>query len=401
MASSMGIIKTHAQFTTPFEVSPTTKPQGQVIKLDFSLPGIGSESGNLAPVHTRRDVTLFFFAPDINSSDPSTKPKAIYKTSADFDNDPTSPTLGSFINTKVDLADKVPDGHYQIVIKSRSSLPYLIKEKTTDIGGKIFEITKQYGLPVTVSAKNLITGDIYPTAKNDEKMDINDYNSLVSCFGLKAETISCQDKNAADLDDNNIVDGTDYNIMLSNFKTLLSLGFPVPSISDNIKPTPKPTLKPVTKPKVLNPTTAPKKIAKPAKKVKTLGFAGIAIPLFMLFAMIGIAVFAIKRLRTKRVAPDQVMNNKASRTTKDEVVEEKEVQIDKEFYVKQQTVDEANKTIVLTLTDDNGPTLGYYNGTEVKDGFAHVKGVQKKDGNKIFIQVSEIIPEEEEIEASA
>ena len=69
--------------------------------------------------------------------------------------------------------------------------------------------------------------------------------------------------------------------------------------------------------------------------------------------------------------------------------------VDKDFYVKKQTVDEANKTIVLTLTDDSGPMLGYYKGKEVTDGFSHIKGSMKKEGDKVYIEVSEITPVEE------
>jgi hypothetical protein len=77
-----------------------------------------------------------------------------------------------------------------------------------------------------------------------------------------------------------------------------------------------------------------------------------------------------------------------------QMAQEMEEAIDKDYYVKQQSVDEVNKTVVLTLTDDSGPILGYYKGKEIKEGFAHVKGVMRKDESKVYVEVYEIVPAE-------
>ena len=68
--------------------------------------------------------------------------------------------------------------------------------------------------------------------------------------------------------------------------------------------------------------------------------------------------------------------------------------IDKEYYVKVGTVDKEKNGVWLTLTDDSGPIEGYYSkGTEVTEGFAKIKGKKKIEGEKVYIEIEEIIGE--------
>jgi hypothetical protein len=61
----------------------------------------------------------------------------------------------------------------------------------------------------------LVSGDI----NNDNKLDILDYNILVSCFGNKSTTDSCGGKQVdADLNDDGVVDGVDYNLFIGPLK---------------------------------------------------------------------------------------------------------------------------------------------------------------------------------------
>lgn len=55
-----------------------------------------------------------------------------------------------------------------------------------------------------------IEGDI----NTDGKVDILDYNIIVSCFSEKADTESCTQKDDADINSDGSVDGVDYNIFL-------------------------------------------------------------------------------------------------------------------------------------------------------------------------------------------
>ena len=70
----------------------------------------------------------------------------------------------------------------------------------------------------------------------------------------------------------------------------------------------------------------------------------------------------------------------------------------KEYYIKKHpsasSGQESSKGVWLTLADDTSQTLGHYKGEKIKEGFAHIKGVKKKEKDKTYIEISEIIPVE-------
>ena len=65
------------QIVTP-TVSPT--PAGPFINFSFSMPGIGTDGGNLAPLHPVRDVNVYIYKKDSNSEDINVKPLSTIKT---------------------------------------------------------------------------------------------------------------------------------------------------------------------------------------------------------------------------------------------------------------------------------------------------------------------------------
>ncbi len=380
--------------TVTIAPSPTSKPASQIVILRFKIPGIGGTTGNASPRNVSRVVRISFFDSQINTDDATARPIGSIVSTVEFDSDPNSATYGSFINSGIDLGSEIPDGKHQIVFKMDQALSKLIKEDIGDIGGKIFEVRNTYSRIIDVDGQDIIIGDIYPDAKGDNVMDINDYNALVSCFGTKAESETCKDNKASDLNDDGRIDGIDYNLMFGSFKLLHSLGKPVPSF---IAPTPssKPTVK-VEKPKA---SSTPTKAVVKKQTQKEAGSNNIILPIVLTFVFVGIIVLVIVKRR-------KTLDFLSKLTHKNSVVEEEAVeepvdeQVEKDFFVKKQTEDIVNNTTVLTLTDDSGPTLGYYSGKDVVDGFAHVKGVIKKEGNKVFVDVSEITPVEEETQAA-
>jgi hypothetical protein len=77
----------------------------------------------------------------------------------------------------------------------------------------IVSVTK--GQTITPPSLSVINGDI----NNDNQLDILDYNALLSCFDTKYASPTCSAPNAslspgADIDDDGIVDGVDYNLFL-------------------------------------------------------------------------------------------------------------------------------------------------------------------------------------------
>jgi hypothetical protein len=64
-----------------------------------------------------------------------------------------------------------------------------------------------------------LTALVAGNTNNDTQLDITDYNMLISCFGGKYTASSCLAPNTplspgADLNDDGVVDGGDYNLFL-------------------------------------------------------------------------------------------------------------------------------------------------------------------------------------------
>lgn len=215
--------------------SPTPTPLGPKITLSFSLPGISSVGGNLKPKHTKRDVYIYVYSPDVNTSDIKVKPLFTVRTYAIYDDNPDSPTYTSFVNDNIDLGKDIIDStYYQLAFKTSQTLMQLVKDPgSSSVGGKILRLARNN--PVDLPPQQMIIGDIYPAPYSDNNMDINDYNMFVNCYGNKASSSRCISGFLADLDDNGTVDGTDYNLMLLSFQILKEKGYPIPNISNSSK----------------------------------------------------------------------------------------------------------------------------------------------------------------------
>lgn len=71
-------------------------------------------------------------------------------------------------------------------------------------------ITISPGTTITLPSVTLVNGDI----NNDGQIDLLDYNALISCYGSKQTSTSCTNATAADLNDDGLVNGGDYNLFL-------------------------------------------------------------------------------------------------------------------------------------------------------------------------------------------
>lgn len=400
------------------EPTATPTPAGPVMSLTFSIPGIGSGGGTLKPLHPTRTVTILLYSPQLNSFDASVKPLYTIHATATFDPDPNSLTYNTFTNSSIDLGEQVPDGQYQIVFRSDQTLLKLIKANEDDVGGEIISLSRN--IPITTTPQTLIPGDIYPYPVGDNIMDINDYNALVNCFADRITRAKCPNRQAADLNDDGVIDGIDYNLMLLSFKTLVALGFPAPVLTKAptpsptvIVPTSKPTPAQAAHPKVTL-TPFPKKTAKGGN---LFGF----IFLLILLAAIGAGIFfIIKKLRkvediqsaspnqqtempSETDAPQHTAAGEFEQDNTQESVPETTGQqsqpqtpsdtnilIEKECYVKKKSADKDGTWI--TMTDDNGQIDGLCKGTDVLEGFVKVKGTMQSDKNTPYMLVTEITP---------
>lgn len=394
--------------------SPSSGPLGPTINLIFTVPGIGSGGGVMKPLHTERNVTVYLYAPDVNSLDPSVKPLYTIQTNAFFDSDPTSPTYTSFLNPQIDLGNDVKDGNYQIGFRTDLSLRTIIKQNPTDLGGEIFGLSK-LAPAIPIPPQTVLMGDVVP-AKGDNKIDINDYNAFITCYGERNTTNSlCKTGNFGDFDDNGIIDGIDYNIFLRSLFVLSQEGFttlqltPTPSTKVIHKITPKIT------PKKKPPTPSPVVAQSPGGATNggvlflffiiILGVIGIVLYFknetihTLINSLIHLSPTGTPSGETDNQTPAQNRQQNETETPTEEQPAQPSSSrktgdvLEKDCYIKIKEKDEAGTGMWLLLTDDNGALNAHYAKTDAKDGFAKVKGVMKEENGKKFLEISELTME--------
>lgn len=205
------------QPTNSISSTPTISPNGSSLSLTLFLHGIGyagdnanpNSQGNTNPLHPDRNVNVFLY--DFQNNLVSTKQGTVHFYS----------TAGNFQGTTE--MGNLADGQYIIKVHTDGFLNRLVSGIITVSATKT----------TTVPAIYLVNGDV----NNDNKLDILDYNNIVSCFGSKATSSSCTNNNGADLDDEGTVDGIDYNLFLRELSVQNGDGGPTPSST----PTPQPT----------------------------------------------------------------------------------------------------------------------------------------------------------------
>ena len=450
---------THAasKETTAFDIGPSTSPSlspspsiseppvstgpvGPSLTLSFSVPGIGSGGGVMKPLHTTRTITVFLFAPDVNTLNLTVKPLYTIQGKAEFDTNPASPTYTSFVVPLLDLGSAVVEGNYQIAFRTDESLRTLIKQSPTDLGGEIFALSAGSNT-VQIPEQTVLMGDTVPV-QGDNVININDYNAFINCYGSLNTTNSfCKSGNYGDFNDDGVIDGIDYNILIRSLQTLAQEGQ-----STSIVPTPSTTPHKYNKitPK---PTNVFKK-AKPtpiatsaAQSSSNSGGAALGIlSFFFLFIVIGVGVFLYFKNETVRTViqsiihisptdtpaeptdegagdqteeqPEQLEQTTEESPTEEPAAEKEAAEetpppaqknikpsvggdsVEKDCYVKKKGPDEAGTGVWLTLTDDNGPMEAHYAKSDVSDGFAKVKGTMKNEKGKTYLEVSELSAEE-------
>lgn len=379
--------------------TPIPTAVGPIVDLAFSLPGIGTNGGNLIPSHPDRNANIYLYNSDSNTSDKGVMPVYSISTHAVYDDDPNSPTFTFFVNKYVDLG-AVVDGRYQIAIQTPQGLRQLIKPLDgKGIRGELFDLSTRHLsiLPPLV----MITGDIYPSPNGDKVMDINDYNALVSCFNAQVNSPSCADAGLGDLDDNGVVDGIDYNIMLTNFRTLLRLGFPVPTLSVFPAPTKSEAIA-VTPIEDISATSVPVPI-----KPSSSGSFGAIIIFILLVFILGILAFIsykfhlLKILFPKKSESQSTVETPPADETADQAVDQTDSKIptgdtiEKSGFLKKVSFDAQTNGTWVTLADDSGTTRGFYPKDNVSDGFVKIKGTMKNDQDyKPYIFITEINAED-------
>lgn len=194
--------------TTPEPTAVST-----IINLDILLHGLGkagdnpnpggSSLSNKNPLHPERNIVVTLI--DSNNQELATMTSSI-----NFE-----PDQGSFKGT-IDLGPTFPSGNYNIKIKSDRYLRRLVS------GIINIKNLKSNDIPQTA----LVSGDV----KDDNKLNVLDYNILLDCGYGSIEPLPLADPNSlynssyckshdsfrpnTDLDDNGIVNSYDYNLFL-------------------------------------------------------------------------------------------------------------------------------------------------------------------------------------------
>lgn len=192
--------------------TPTKKDDNDKGSIKIHFEGIDPEN-NPKPHHPQRDIELHFY----KTQDFSQTPDASVDTTVTFD---SSDPNGSFVNTAIDLSS-VPQGTYYVLAKSPE--------------GSLSELLTQQPIPIAPGTPTMLNGTSSNTnttqnfrmgdLNNDNVVDITDYNILVDCYGIKVNSTGCTNHNIndqtkgvfADLNDDGEVNGIDYNILLRNF----------------------------------------------------------------------------------------------------------------------------------------------------------------------------------------
>jgi hypothetical protein len=424
---------------SPNQTSPSSGyPLGPAINLQFTVPGIGSGGGVMKPIHLRRNVTIFLYSPDVNSINPTVKPLYTIQTFATFDSNPYSPTYTSYLNQLIDLGSDVKNGNYQIAFKTDQSLRTIIKTNFSDLGGKIFGLNQGSQVP-DISPQTVLMGDILPS-QGDNIIDINDYNAFVTCYGALNKTNSfCKTGNYGDFNDDGIIDGIDYNILVRSLYVIAQEGFSVPQLS----PTPSSPNRVTKLVHPVTPTLPPQKKGPTPNPSSTKNSSGggslVGAILFVVFLIIlgaiGFLLFKNEKFRTlvtslihlsptgtpsseptqteateetpgdEAVQPDASTKTVSETSTTPEPPVEQEQPVapiepskagdilEKDCYIKTKGKDDAGTGMWLLLTDDFGAMNAHYAKADAKDGFAKVKGVMKEENGKKFLEISELTTE--------
>lgn len=172
----------------PF-LPPNLVPDETSIAINVVLGGIGPNGGNTDPKNCQKQATLQIL--DNNDSQVGNDIAVILGF------DPASNTFKRIIVAP----EEIPAGLYTAKVKVngylRKRIPGIISYSPTN--------------PITLLQVTLIAGDV----NNDNVINIQDFNLLVTCFE-KPVTGNCS---PADIDDNGAIDGVDVNLFIKNLST--------------------------------------------------------------------------------------------------------------------------------------------------------------------------------------
>ena len=211
----------------PNPPGPTPTPGPTTAKIGVRFDGIDA-SNNTTPKHLQRLLTIYLYSTNAYTSDP-TGVRPTYKgtdtiTFQGGSANSSNSTFGMFGSFDFQLG-KVLTGDYYVLLKSpEGSLRELLSTNKIHVtAGQNNVLVDISNTNLQVSIPQLRMGDL----NNDNSVDANDYGILRDCYGNKKTQSTCINHNVmdahkglfADSNDDSVVDGIDYNIILRNMNS--------------------------------------------------------------------------------------------------------------------------------------------------------------------------------------
>lgn len=215
--------------TTPPNPTPTTPP-GTKGNLTVQIQGIGLQD-NPNPFHPTRRVVLYFY--------PSADTTFQHLIKAFPGTVTFNPNNGFFSNASFPLTGLLA-GNYLVLV--RTTQGSLVSQIGTGDGTGPITITTTGGANMLVDLQNsqdtnadttapiLLMGDLVNDCASSSSCNFNyvftlDWSALVDCFGDKKTSVACvahgtfpsTSDTLSDLNDDGVVDGVDYTMLLGNF----------------------------------------------------------------------------------------------------------------------------------------------------------------------------------------
>ncbi len=187
--------------STPTPTPTSSSSASITFNTKLYLTGIGSPSGTFNPIHPQRNAVITLF--DTNNMLIATRTGEISYASAS----------GSFTSTITSGQSNIPAGNYIVKIQT----PQFLRKQYPGI------FTIQSPGMLTLPSLTMTTGDI----NLDNVLNILDYNMIIDCYNTKISSEECKASPhyansvgpLADLNDDGIVDGIDYNLFIRSLAT--------------------------------------------------------------------------------------------------------------------------------------------------------------------------------------
>lgn len=212
-------IKQLAQGTRPSSVPPPPTD----VRVYATLTGIGLPNGTQEPLHPARDVLVALF--DTQNTNVASKLGTL-----NYDK-----TTGKFTAT-INMSTACPEAASASALLSQCNPKetvfikpgnYIVKIQTPQFLRKQIDgiVALEANDAIVLPQLTLTPGDV----NSDNKINILDFNILSGCFEQKSQTASCIDsldngmgmdsQQAADINDDGVINGLDYNLFIRSLST--------------------------------------------------------------------------------------------------------------------------------------------------------------------------------------